>query len=148
MLQSMGSQRVGHDLAPEHQSLVAQMVKNRLQCRRPGFDPWVGKIPWRRECNLLQNSCLEKSMDRRAWRATADGVTQSGADTGWERKRTVDGRARGALFVPLQAGSGSPHLVLMPLVGRAASPPRFQLSSPPCPPPAPSPGHCSPDGSN
>ena len=19
------------------------------QCRRPGFDPWVGKIPWRRE---------------------------------------------------------------------------------------------------
>jgi len=18
------------------------------QCRRPGFDPWVGKIPWRR----------------------------------------------------------------------------------------------------
>ena len=21
----------------------------RLQCRRPGFDPWVGKIPWRRE---------------------------------------------------------------------------------------------------
>ena len=24
------------------------MVK-RLQCRRPGFDPWVGKIPWRRE---------------------------------------------------------------------------------------------------
>ena len=21
----------------------------RLQCRRPGFHPWVGKIPWRRE---------------------------------------------------------------------------------------------------
>ena len=20
----------------------------RLQCRRPGFDPWTGKIPWRR----------------------------------------------------------------------------------------------------
>ena len=20
-----------------------------LQCRRPGYDPWVGKIPWRRE---------------------------------------------------------------------------------------------------
>ena len=27
-------------------SLVAQLVK---QCGRPGFDPWVGKIPWRRE---------------------------------------------------------------------------------------------------
>ena len=25
------------------------MVKNCLQCRRPGFSPWVaGKIPWRR----------------------------------------------------------------------------------------------------
>ena len=30
-------------------SLVAQLVKNHLQRRRPGFDPWVGKIPWRRE---------------------------------------------------------------------------------------------------
>ena len=29
--------------------LVAQVVKTCLQCRRPGFDPWVGKIPWRRE---------------------------------------------------------------------------------------------------
>ena len=23
--------------------------RNHLQCRRSGFDPWVGKIPWRRE---------------------------------------------------------------------------------------------------
>ena len=29
-------------------TLVAQMVKNPPACRRPGFDPWVGKIPWRR----------------------------------------------------------------------------------------------------
>ena len=29
-------------------SLVAQIVKNLLQCKRPGFDSWVGKIPWRR----------------------------------------------------------------------------------------------------
>ena len=35
-------------------SLVAQIVKkktnnkNCLQCRRPRFDPWVGKIPFRR----------------------------------------------------------------------------------------------------
>ena len=28
-------------------SLVAQMVKK--QCRRPEFDPWIRKIPWRRE---------------------------------------------------------------------------------------------------
>ena len=24
------------------------MVKKSCQCRRHGFDPWVGKIPWRR----------------------------------------------------------------------------------------------------
>ena len=30
-------------------ALVAQAVKSLLQCRRPGFSPWVGKIPWRRE---------------------------------------------------------------------------------------------------
>ena len=31
-------------------SLVAQMVKNlHLQCRRPGINPWIKKIPWKRE---------------------------------------------------------------------------------------------------
>ena len=29
--------------------LVAQLVKNHLKCGRPGFNPWVGKTPWRRE---------------------------------------------------------------------------------------------------
>ena len=31
------------------------MVKNLIaKCGRPGFDPWVGKIPWRREWQLIQ----------------------------------------------------------------------------------------------
>ena len=30
-------------------SLVAQLVKNHLQCGRLRFDPWFGKIPLRRE---------------------------------------------------------------------------------------------------
>ena len=30
-------------------SLVTQPVKNRLQFGTPGFDPWVGTIPWRRK---------------------------------------------------------------------------------------------------
>ena len=29
-------------------SLVAQMVKNLPARGRPGFNPWVGKVPWRR----------------------------------------------------------------------------------------------------
>ena len=30
-------------------TLIAQLVKNLPQCRRPWSDSWVGKIPWRRE---------------------------------------------------------------------------------------------------
>ena len=30
-------------------TLVAQMVKNYLQCKRTRLDPWIGKIPQRRE---------------------------------------------------------------------------------------------------
>ena len=33
------------------------------QRSEPGFDPWVGKIPWRREGYPLQYSGLENSMD-------------------------------------------------------------------------------------
>jgi len=32
---------------------MTQTVKNLLQCRRGGFDPWVRKIPWRREWQLI-----------------------------------------------------------------------------------------------
>ena len=28
---------------------MAQLVKNPPKCRRPGFNPWVQKIPWRKE---------------------------------------------------------------------------------------------------
>ena len=74
-LQSMGSQRVGHDWATNTHTLkwilgvcvFAELVYSKLyvgfcggtsgkepvcQCgghKRPRFDPWVGKIPWRRE---------------------------------------------------------------------------------------------------
>jgi len=41
------SEHAYHDLT--RASLVAQLVKNPLAMRRPGFNPWVGEIPWRRE---------------------------------------------------------------------------------------------------
>ena len=50
------------------------------QCRRHkrhGFDPWVGKILWRRTCNPLQYSCLENPLDKGAWWATARRFVQS-----------------------------------------------------------------------
>ena len=30
-------------------SLVAQTIKNHLQCRKLGFGSWVGMVPWRRK---------------------------------------------------------------------------------------------------
>ena len=38
---------IGYPLQYSWISLVAQTVKNS-QCGRPGFNPWVGKIPWRK----------------------------------------------------------------------------------------------------
>ena len=40
---------IGYPLRYSWASLMAQTVKNPPVCGRPGFNPWVGKIPWRRE---------------------------------------------------------------------------------------------------
>ena len=48
-----------------------------LQCGRPRFNPWVGKIPWRKNGNAFQYSCLENIMDGEAWYATVHGVAKS-----------------------------------------------------------------------
>ena len=58
-----------------------------LQCRRPGFNPWVGKICWRRAWqptpvrdergNPLQYSCRQNFMDRGAWWAYSPWVAKS-----------------------------------------------------------------------
>ena len=50
------------------------------QCRRHekhGFDPWVGKIPWRRTWQPTSVFLPGESMGRGAWRATVCGVTKS-----------------------------------------------------------------------
>ena len=41
------------------------------------FDPWVGKIPWRRKRQPTPVFRLENPTDRGAWRATAHGVAES-----------------------------------------------------------------------
>ena len=40
---------IGYPLQYSWASLMAQLVKNSPAMQRPGFNPWVGKIPWRRE---------------------------------------------------------------------------------------------------
>ena len=45
--------------------------------RRGGYDPWVGKIPLRRKCQLAPVSCLDDPMHRETWQATVHGVAES-----------------------------------------------------------------------
>ena len=40
---------IGYPLQDSWASLVAQLVKNLPTLQKLGFDPWVGKIPWRTE---------------------------------------------------------------------------------------------------
>ena len=56
---------------------MAQKIKNLPQCRRPGFDPWVGKIPWKRKWKPFAVFCLGNPMDKGAWQATIHGVAKS-----------------------------------------------------------------------
>ena len=48
--------------------------------KSPGFDPWVGKIPWRGQWQPTPYSCLENPMAGGAWRATSMGSPRVGHD--------------------------------------------------------------------
>ena len=50
--------------------------ESTCQCRTPGFNPWVRKIPWRRKWQPPP-VFLENPMDRGGWRATVHGVAKS-----------------------------------------------------------------------
>ena len=60
-------------LSFSHFSLVAQTVKNPPAVWETGFDPWVGKIPWRSEWQ--PTPYLENSMDRSS---SPRGLKESG----------------------------------------------------------------------
>ena len=67
---------------------MAQWVKNLPPMQEPwrmGLIPGLGRSPGEGHGNPLQYSCLENSMDRRAWQATVHGaivhdVTKSKSD--------------------------------------------------------------------
>ena len=40
---------IGYPFQYSWASLVTQLVRIHLQYRKPGFNPWVGRSPWRRE---------------------------------------------------------------------------------------------------
>ena len=48
-----------------------------MQCRRLGFDPWVGKIPWRRKWQPAPVFMPGKFNGQKSLVATVHGVTKS-----------------------------------------------------------------------
>ena len=56
--------------------LVAQWQRIRLQCRRRGLDPWVRKIPWRREWLPTPVFLPGEFHGRGAWEATVHEFTK------------------------------------------------------------------------
>ena len=47
------------------------------RCKRRGFDPWVGKIPWRKAWQPTPVFLPGESHEQRAWQAAVHGVTNS-----------------------------------------------------------------------
>ena len=47
------------------------------RCRRPWFDPWLGKIPWRRKWQPTPVFLPGESRGRGDWWTTVHGVTES-----------------------------------------------------------------------
>ena len=86
-LPSIGSHRVGHDwsdlaAAAAGFPSVASGKESTCQCKRCGFDLWVGKITWSKKWYPnLQYSCLENSMGRGAWQATVHAWDCKESDT-------------------------------------------------------------------
>ena len=72
-------------------SLVAQKKKKlgAMQCRRPGFDPWVGKISWKREWQPTPVFLPGKSYGQRSltgyspWGHKDSDVTERLMQEGW-----------------------------------------------------------------
>ena len=64
-------------LSPTWLSCCFRGKESACQCRRHEFDPWVRKIPWRREWQLPLVFLLENPVGRGAWQAAAHGVVKS-----------------------------------------------------------------------
>ena len=60
-----------------HFYLYLVNLEQELPCRRPRFDPWVGRSPGEGNGNPLQYSCVENPMDRGVWQATVHRVAES-----------------------------------------------------------------------
>ena len=62
-------------------SLRLLLLRNCLRCRRPRFNPWVGKIPWGREWLSSPVFLPGESMGRGAWWLQSMGSQRVGCNS-------------------------------------------------------------------
>ena len=88
-------------------SQVVLVVKNPPASAgdRSGFDPWVGKIPWRRAWQPTPVSLPGESMDRGAWRTVVQGVAK--------RRTRLSDWARAAVCDSFKGCAPSPSLLIV-----------------------------------
>ena len=74
--QPLGSNAWWYKMGFQVALAVKNLPVNAGRLKRCRFDPWVGKVPWRRarHGNPLQYSCLENLMDRGAWQVAVHRV--------------------------------------------------------------------------
>ena len=90
MLQSMGSQRVGHDLATEQQHVLlclpgCSVVKDPpANAGDTGWIPGLGKSPREGNGNPLQYSCLENPMGGGTYQVTIHEIAKNQTQLGIE----------------------------------------------------------------
>ena len=80
VLQSMRSQELDTteqlNWTELNTSLVAQTVKNLPEMGETGFDPWVGKIPWRRTLQFIPVLLPGESHGQRSLAGYSHGVAK------------------------------------------------------------------------
>ena len=70
----------------KHKCQVLQWLRTCLpmqEMQEIWFDPWSGRFPGGGNSNLLQYSCLEKSIDRGAWWAMVHGIAKNQTQLKW-----------------------------------------------------------------
>ena len=72
-----------------------------LQCTRPGFDLWVGRIPWSRKWQPTPVFLPGKSMDRGAWWATVQEVVRVRHDLETKSPTTECGHLWGTVILSM-----------------------------------------------
>ena len=88
---------------------------DHLQCRRPGFDPWVRRSLEEGNGNPIQCSCLENPKDKGTWWATVHRFAKSQTQLKQLTMHTCNRQGIMSLIGGSRTANGGPvHLFLSP----------------------------------